>query len=169
MSLILRRKLEAAVTGYLQANAATIGVASDHIFPAASTGTPTGDYLVVSMDRMDTGPDLAEVKRGTLRLKYYSLATVGGSERAAVDVILQKIDAFMMKPANDNATWSDDNPAGGVLRTALNKPASGADSRTVQPLHIYHIEHAEQTGDVDADGWEDQLAYDIIAQPMNSH
>ena len=169
MSLPLRRKLEEAITGYLKANSATTGIASSQVFAGASTSEPTGDYLVVSMGTLQPDPDLPQVKHGKLTLTYYSAASKDGTERTAVDTAIEKLDTFMMKPPDDDATWSDGNKEAGVLRAALNKPASGPDSRTIKPLHIDYIGPSEESNDADNEGWTDQLVYDVIAQPMDSH
>lgn len=169
MSLTLRQKIESALTAYLQANASTIGLTSGQIVPGRTTAEPEGDWLCVICGQLSPDEDLPQVKRGTVTLHYRSAATKGGSERAAVDTILEKIDTFLMKPSDDNATWSDANPEAGVMRAALNKPASGTDSRTVQPLHLYHVGPSEELGDTETEGWNDQLTYKVVAQPMDSH
>lgn len=169
MALTLSAKILAAITGYLQANAATIGIASDHIHSGTSTSEPSGDFLVVSLGKLEPHPELPQVKGGKLSLTYHSAGTVGGSERAGVDAILEKLDTFLMKPPDDNATWSQGNPEAGALLAALNKPASGPDSRTIKPLHFYYFGPSEESNDADTEGWQDQLSYDLIAQPMDSH
>ncbi len=171
MSLTLRRKIEDAVVAYLKANPTPVGIAAAQIFPSANTSEPTGDWLVVAMGKMEPDNDLPRVCRGKLTMTYYSAATKGGSERSAVDTALEKLDTFLMKPTDDtDATgWTDGNREASVLLTALNKPASGSDTRTITPLHFYYFGPAEESGDTDEEGWVDQLTYDVVAQPMNSH
>jgi hypothetical protein len=169
MSRTLRAKIEDAITAYLKANPTPIGILAAQVFPASSTAEPTGDWLRVEMGPLDPDPDLPQVKRGKLKLTYRTAATKDGSERSTAETSLEKLDTFMLKPVNDDATWSDGNREAGVLLAALNKPLSGADSRTVTPLHIYYLGPSEEANDVEEEGWIDQLVYDVIAQPMNSH
>jgi hypothetical protein len=169
MSLILRRRLENAIVGYLQANAATIGVSSSNIVSAHAQAERPNPCLVVAAMQMQAEEDLERVAEVQLVVQYHSGGTVGGSERATTDTVIEKVNTFLLKPPDDGATWSDSNPEAGALRVALNKPASGTDSRTVQPLHIYDFYASEDNGDILSEGWVDELVYTVKAQPMNSH
>lgn len=171
MSRPLRRKIELAVTSYLQANAVTIGLTSAAIFHGASTEEPGGDWLCVSMGTLQPHPELPQVKLGKLTIQYKSAATKDGSQRSGVDTILEKVDTFVTKPVDDSSStgWTDGNKECGALLVALNKPLVGSDTRTVTPLHIYYVGPSEEANDCEEEGWVDQLTYDVIAQPMNSH
>lgn len=169
MSRTLRRKLEDAFVAHLQANAATLGIDSSKIFSARGQTEPAIPFLIVEASNATANDDLSQVAEVEIVIHYRSEGTVGGSERASVDELLDKVHTLIMKPTNDEATWSDSNPEGGALLTALNKPASGPDSRTIKPLHIYDIWPSEDNGDVVTEGWVDQLVYAVVAQPMDSH
>ncbi len=169
MSRILRSKLEAALVGYCVANAATLGVAADRIVSGRSTGEPELNYWCIYVPKGTADADSPEVCTFEVQFHFKSAATPGGNDLAIVDAALDKMHTLLMQPPDDTKTWSQQNPPGGALLAALNKPPSGTDARAVKPLHIYDITPVESPGDSHNEGWDDQLVYRLLAQPMDSH
>lgn len=169
MSRVLRQKVVAALVGYCQANAATLGISSSKIVPQTSTSEPELDYWVIAVTRAERDPELPEIWMLDVVVQLKSAGTPDGTERTAVDAKLDAMHTLLMQPPDDNATWSQNNPEAGVLLAALNKPASGTDSRAVKPLHIYDLYPADDSSGSHEEGWVDTLRYTVRAQPMDSH
>lgn len=169
MSLIVRRKITEAVTAYLKANAATVGVAADNIVSAYSQSERPSPALVVAAMGYQADTSLKQVGTVNLAIQYHAPGTVDGTERDDADTVLEKVHNFLMQPVDNDAAWSDANPEAGAIMAALNKPASGPDDREVTPLHIYDITPSEDNGDIVEEGWIDELVYDVLCQPMDSH
>lgn len=165
----LRRKLELALTGYLEANASTFDLTAAKIVSSSTTEEVEVPRLIVIVGSGEADGDLPQVQRFKVTLKLETGASPGGSERASADTTSDKLHNFVMKPLDDNAAWSDTNREGGALLLALNKPASGPDNRTVKPLHIYDFSPSSDDGDLEPEGWVELLSYDVVCQPMDSH
>ena len=165
----LRRQLEKALATYLQANAATLGSTSDRIVQAGSQNEPEIPYLIVAVGKGEAHPELAQVQTLPVTLHLRTAASKGGDERDTADQTMSKVHSFLMQPEDPDAQYSDSNPEAGTLLASLNKPAEDPDPRPVKPLHLYLFTPMEDVGDTHEEGWEDQLTYSCIAQPMDSH
>jgi hypothetical protein len=173
MSLPIRIKLERALVRYLKSKAvAGTRLASISIVAGHTATEPELPYLVVYVGAAPPHPDLpAETGVRLCKPVFHLKTSASDEERAKADDRFEELDTFLMEPMNDNVGYSDENKAGGRLLAALNKPASGGDSRPVElrKFHAYDFTPADDQGAHQGAAWHDQRAFDCPCQPFDSH
>lgn len=195
MNRPLTRKLENAALAYLTAN--KTGTAFASLTMITSCGTTLEDEAAYDAGNKPAKPAEPDVPflavHATVKpdpdapgcaaieiIFHLKTAGIGGenteedgsapesTSRLETDAILRDLFDVIMRPTDDEAAFSDANPACAALLTFANKPG-GSDTRQTyrKPLHIYGLWHTDSPQVNDGTHWHDQIVLSGHAQEMD--
>ena len=151
--LTLARKVEKALTGYMQ-TAIPSGL---NIYPGHDkAATVTFPYLVCYADDTQPHPDMPTgtgIRVVTMRFEVRVDSEVAGA-RAALDGWRKTIE--------------DELGSVPDILAALNAPTPpDEDTRTVTDIHIYDILAVNEPTEMDRADWVEQILIGVLAQPLD--
>lgn len=154
MTLSTSRKVEKAVKLWLESS---LGISGMNYYEghekADEIETP---HLVIYAENSANHPDFPQecgVRQVSLRCKF----TVDSIEISRTNLDSWK-DALILK-------MTDDRDA---MQTALNKPASGTDSRAVKKIHFHDIELTEEPSDTVETDWIEDCVFQVTCEPLDA-
>ncbi len=154
----IRRKLEVSVAHYLRTAMARCGLT---IVEGHTGAEPQLPYLVVYCGEGAPAEDLEGQGEWILSLVLHLKTSADDESRKAADARMEEVTEIMGKPEDPAEPISDENPAGGAIRLALNKPASGPDVRKVRGIYLHQIWPADDRSQFEEGGaWHDQATYE---------
>ena len=152
-TLTLARKVELALTGYMQAAIPSgLNIYSGHD-KAALAALP---YLIVFAEDTQPHPDIPSytgVRIVSVRFEVRVDSEVAGS-RTSLDTWRKTIE--------------DELGSVPDILAALNAPADPEDdTRTITDIHLYDILDTNQPTEMDRADWVEQIVVGVVAQPLD--